>query len=411
MSALALEYAHVAAPARRSAAHRVALALVWLTVASGAIVFSEPAPVDVAMLGLAALLPLIGLARITPALLALLAALMVLAAATFLAATQAREVGAAVTHTGVSLYLYVTTIVLAAFIARKAEPHARLVLGAYAWAATAAALAGIVGYFDLVPGAHDLLTRYDRAAGLFKDPNVFGPFLVPAFLLALHRLTERRARRSLIPLASLLLLGLAILLAFSRGAWLNLAIAVVAWAGLRVLTAPTRRARAKVLALALTGGLAGAALTAGALQLDGVADLAAERTALMQNYDEGPEGRFGGQERAARLAVQYPFGIGAQQFVPHYHHEEPHNVYLAMFLNAGWLGGLLFLGLLAATAWHGAGHALRHGGAQPLFLVAYAALLGTLTEGLVIDIDHWRHFYLLLALVWGMMAAGARPCH
>jgi hypothetical protein len=50
-------------------------------------------------------------------------------------------------------------------------------------------------------------------------------------------------------------------------------------------------------------------------------------------------------------------------------------------------------------------HALARGAAQPLFLVAYACFVGNVCEGLIIDIDHWRHFYLLMAMVWGMMAA------
>ena len=45
-----------------------------------------------------------------------------------------------------------------------------------------AQLAGIAGYFNLIPGGHDLLTLYERARGTFKDPNVFGAFLVPALL-------------------------------------------------------------------------------------------------------------------------------------------------------------------------------------------------------------------------------------
>jgi hypothetical protein len=45
-----------------------------------------------------------------------------------------------------------------------------------------AALAGSIGYFELIPGAHEMMTRYGRATGLFKDPNVFGPFLLPAML-------------------------------------------------------------------------------------------------------------------------------------------------------------------------------------------------------------------------------------
>ena len=52
---------------------------------------------------------------------------------------------------------------------------------------------GIVGYFDLLPGAHELLTRYGRATGPFKDPNVFGPFLVPALVYALQPAHRRAA--------------------------------------------------------------------------------------------------------------------------------------------------------------------------------------------------------------------------
>src|SRR5581483_12094025 len=104
-------------------------------------------------------------------------------------------VGKAVTHTSVSLYLYVATFILAAFVAKRPEAHTRLILDAYLWAPTLAALAGIVGYFDLFPGAHELLTRYDRATGLFKDPNVFGPFLVPALVYAARRLAALPARK------------------------------------------------------------------------------------------------------------------------------------------------------------------------------------------------------------------------
>ena len=82
-----------------------------------------------------------------------------------------------------------------------------------------------------------------------------------------------------------------------------------------------------------------------------------------------------------------------------------------MFLNAGWLGGLVFLGLVGSTTICGLRHALVRGATQPLFLVAYACFVGNVCEGLVIDIDHWRHFYLLMALVWGMMLSseGVRP--
>src|SRR5205823_5332936 len=155
-------------------------------------------------------------------------------------------------------------------------------------------------------------------------------------------------------------------------------------------------------ALGILAVAAASAVVLVALQLDGVANLFGERAALTQSYDEGPEGRFGGQEKAARLIVEHPMGIGAQQFAPHHHHEEPHNVYLAMLLNAGWLGGLIFLGLIGSTGVLGLRHALVRGAAQPLFLVVYACFVANAVEGAIIDIDHWRHFYLLMAMVWGL---------
>ena len=115
--------------------------------------------------------------------------MLIAAAAGVLAATNATDLPLAMTHTGISLYLYVATFMFAAFVAKSPEAHTRLILNAYVWAAVAAALLGIVGYFDLLPGAYDVMTRYGRATGLFKDPNVFGPFLVPALVYGLSRLT------------------------------------------------------------------------------------------------------------------------------------------------------------------------------------------------------------------------------
>jgi O-antigen ligase len=390
---------------RRSATHKLALALVWMAVASGAVVFSEPAPIDVLTMGLAVLLPLIGLVAISPTLLGLLAMMLVAAASAFLAATFAGDIGLATTHTAVSLYLFLATFVFAAFVAKRPEAHVRLILGAYTWAAAAAALSGIVGYFDLVPGAHELMTRWGRATGLFKDPNVFGPFLIPALVYALSRLAGAPLRKALLPLGVLGVVGLAILLSFSRGAWVNLAVAVGLFGALHVLTARSNWVRLKFIGLSTVAIIAAAGVIVVAMQFDAVADLLSERAALTQSYDEGPDGRFGGQEKAMRLIVENPLGIGAQQFVPRFHHEEPHNVYLAMFLNAGWLGGLIFLGLFGSTAALGLRYALLRGAAQPLFLVVYACFVGNACEGIIIDLDHWRHAYLLMAMVWGIMAS------
>src|SRR6201999_418133 len=69
-----------------------------------------------------------------------------------------------------------------------------------------------------------------RARALFKDPNVFGPFLVPAILLLMQETLEPRLLRSgrffKLVMTAILLCG--ILFSYSRAAWLNFAVGVVA---------------------------------------------------------------------------------------------------------------------------------------------------------------------------------------
>jgi O-antigen ligase len=348
----------------------------------------------------------IGLVTISRSLIVLLAAMLMAAAAGVLAATNAADLPLAMTHTGISLYMYVATFTFAAFVAKSPEAHTRLILNAYVWAAVAAALLGIIGYFDLVPGANEIMTRYGRATGLFKDPNVFGPFLVPALVYGLSRLTGARLRNSVPLLGLMLVIGLGMLLSFSRGAWVNLGVAAIVFGAMHVLTVRNNRARLRFAVLAVMGVVALSTLVLVALQFDAVSGLASQRASLDQSYDEGPEGRFGGQQKAAALILEHPLGLGAQQFVPQYHHEEPHNVYLTMFLNAGWVGGLIFFGLVATTCVWGLRHAFVRCTTQPLFLVVYACFVAQALEGAIIDLDHWRHFYLLMALVWGLMLGG-----
>ncbi len=393
----------------RSIAHWLALGLVWLTIASGAVVFSEPAPFDVLMIGLVLLLPLMRLARFTPGLIAMLGLWLVVAAAGLAASTASLDMAASIRHTLITLYLSLAGITIAAFVAQAPLRHTRLILSATLGAALIATAAAAAGYFGLAPGGlEDILTVYGRARGTFKDPNVFGPFLVPALLYAIHLWTARRALASPLRLAVILLLALGILISFSRGAWANMAIAMAVYGYLRFVTARTHRLRLKLFLLAFFGAIALGLTLLAALQSDTIRTLIAERAALTQSYDTGPEGRFGGQRKALSLIVEKPLGIGALQFSGRYHSEDVHNVYLSMFLNAGWIGGFLYVLIMAATLWLGLAHAFRRAPTQGLFLVAYAAFAATALEGLLIDTDHWRHGWVLLGLVWGLIAAHGR---
>ena len=393
------------APARRSAVHWLALALVWITVASGSVVFTEPAPVDVLTISLVVVLPMLGLVFITRGLVLFYGAWMVAGAFALLSAIQADDLARATIHSTISLYLYAGSFVFAAFVAQNPLAHTRLILHAYLWAAVVAAIAGIIGYFGLVPGTEDLFTRFGRASGTFKDPNVFGPFLVPAIVYAIHLAVSRSALRALLPAAMLVLLSFAVVLSFSRGAWINLAMAVTVYVYLAIVLSPTNWQRLKLMVFVAAGALvAGCGLVA-LTEVPEIGRVLADRATLTQSYDEGPEGRFGGQRKAVGLIAENPLGIGALEFSASHHFEDVHNVYLSMFLNAGWIGGILFAVLVSMTCVYGFDHALKRTATQPLFLVAYAAFTAHAVEGFVVDIDHWRHFYLLIALIWGLLVS------
>jgi hypothetical protein len=197
MRAATIDITHHAgtiAPAaqRRSVVHWLALALVAVTILSSGFVFSEPAPVDALTIGLIVLLPVVGLVAFNPTLIAYFSLWTVAGACAVLAAALSLDLGITLTHVGVTLYLTLASVVFAGFIAKSPTAHTHLILNAWTWAAVFAAGCGLIGYFGLFPGAYDLFTKFGRAAGTFKDPNVFGPFLVGPFIYMLHSLFSAR---------------------------------------------------------------------------------------------------------------------------------------------------------------------------------------------------------------------------
>jgi len=394
---------------RKSWVHWIALALVAVTLASSGFVFSEPAPVDALTIGLIILLPTIGLVAFNPTIIAYFSLWAVAGAAAVLAATLSLDLGATLTHVSVTLYLYLASVVFAGFVAKSPRRHTELIFKAWTWAAVAAALAALAGYFALFPGAYDLFTKFERASGTFKDPNVLGPFLIAPILYLLHVALQRPWQRMIVPLVVVGGLSLTVLITFSRGAWMNLAVALAVYGYLTLLTSQRASTRLKLVALLIAGALLAAGLIALALTSDTVSNMFAERANLAMSYDVGTEGRFGGQEKAIGLIVEHPFGIGAEEFATRYHPEEAHNVYLSVLLNAGWLGGGIYWILVGLTLVLGFRHAMKATETRPLFLIAYAAFVGVALEGLIVDTDHWRHFYLLMAIIWGLISVSAVP--
>lgn len=394
----------VSAPrAQRSLVHKLTLALVWIAVFAGAYVATEPAPVDVLTIGLIVLLPVVGLTAIGAPHIVYLGLWLTVMATSLVAAGFADDAARAITHVGVSTYLCLASFVFAAFVARRPHAHTRLILNAYAVSAIFASLMGVIGYLDLIPGVRDFFTVHQRATGGFKDPNVFAAFLVPPAIYLMDTALNARPLRAILSAAGAGIVGLALLLSFSRGAWVNFIVAAIVYGHLSFVMAATNRHRVKLILNGVVMLLGLVVLIAAATQFDAVSKLFDQRANLDQSYDEGPEGRFGGQIKAIRIILESPLGLGALHFGGNFHPEAPHNVYISMFLNGGWLGGALHIFLVVVTVGWGLRAVLRGRWPSGAMLVIYAAFVGMAVEGFVIDSDHWRHFYLVMGLLWGQM--------
>ena len=59
---------------------------------------------------------------------------------------------------------------------------------------------------------------------------------------------------------------------------------------------------------------------------------------------------------------------------------------------------------MAATTYVGWTLVFRRTPTQNHAIVLWSVLFVTILQGIQIDTDHWRHFYLLLGLVWGLAA-------
>lgn len=128
------------------------------------------------------------------------------------------------------------------------------------------------------------------------------------------------------------------------------------------------------------------------------------RFSLEQSYDVGETGRFGTQLTSLPYLLEAPFGFGPHKYSTMFH-QDPHDVYINGFASYGWLGGFAYIAFVLSTWFVGIRYALFHTPWKDFHSAAFATFLGLSLEGFVIDTDHWRHFFLLAGLVWGLSAA------
>ena len=374
----------------------VAIAVVRLDVAAFigiallGVVLVDPAPADlvlVIVIGVA-----LATARFRPrAPVAALAALLAFLALGLLSSIEAVDGFKAAIFLATTAYLVLLALWLSGFV--DSHARARLVAGAYLTAAVFSAAIGTVALFVAVPG-HEVLVEAGRARALFQDPNVFGPFLVPiALVLVEDLLTPRLFALGRVLKAGLIgILVLGVVFSYSRGAWGNLAV------GAAVLLAVVGLRRGGGRKVALVAGLAAllAAFVATVLVATGSLDFLLER-ARLQPYDST---RFGGQALGLESSEPYPLGLGPGQFES-YASISAHSAYVRALAEQGIAGLVVFAVFLVATLIAAISNAAAGRETYGIGSAALlAALCGILVSSVAIDTMHWRHFWIVVALIW-----------
>jgi len=376
--------------------------LLWLSGVSGGFVFVEPSPYELTTLTTIILFAVTGL-TLRPALMALVLLLTLYDLGFSFAVIPVVGEAAPRTWVVVSWYLSASALFFAAMLGARTAERLDLLLRGTMIGAMVAAAAAIGGYFHLLP-LSDLFVRYGRAQGTFNDPNVLGAFLVLPVLLALQRVMTGRLRAVLGAGLLLALFAGALLLTFSRGAWGQCAFAAVVLMVLQLLTSPSPTERARIVLMAILALAALAAVVAALLTIEQVSELFRERASLEQSYDVGRFGRFGRHVLGFLMALDHPGGLGPLQFRSVFP-EDPHNAYLNAFMSGGWLSGFSYLTLTLVTLVMGLRTAFIAAPWRPAYLAVYAAYVAAAAESAIIDSDHWRHYFLLLGVVWGLMIA------
>jgi hypothetical protein len=381
-------------------------ALVWLVGASGAIVFIEPSPYELSTLGASLIFFATGL-RMRLVFVPLLLALFLLNVGYTIGAIPFLDKSEVANWIATSWYMAVTVIFFAMVLSEDTEARLDMLRRGLVVGAMIAALAALGGYFNLVPGGHDLLTLYERARGTFKDPNVLGAFLILPALFCLQSIVSDKFGKSFRNTIAFGIMSLAILLAFSRAAWGGLVLTSGFMLALMVVTSRTQAQRSRIIVMALVAVILATALVAVLLSFDPIAEMFKQRASFDQSYDEGRFGRFGRHILGADMALDLPFGIGPLQF-HNYFPEDTHNSYLNAFMSGGWLSGICYPALVFVTALTGLRYISVRTPWQRTYLAIFSAYLGTVGESFIIDTDHWRHFWMMLGAMWGMYVATER---
>ncbi|MBV7505574.1 O-antigen ligase family protein [Bacillus sp. sid0103] len=304
-------------------------------------------------------------------------------------------------HKAAAWHLITVYLVLSAFslvLIIKNDKQLVYFLKGYVVGAVVNSMLGVIGYL-----AGKSQGRGNRLEGFFQDPNIFSPFVVIAILLVIEdSVAPNLFKSKIFKFLSIVLMVGALVLAMSRAGWINFAIALALYAGVKILKRQLRLGFViKFLLVPFSVLLSIPFIFPGLNFMNQLKD----RTTL-QSYDND---RFGANYFTLKVAENHPFGIGPGEITSIYY-MDTHNTYLRLFAEYGWFSGifliLFFLFLTGVLLKRSLSHDRRD---FNLYLVLLCSLVGTLVNIIVVDALHWRHFWVLIALCYYLIFFKKEP--
>ena len=376
----------------------------WVLIAAFAslpIVRIEPAPYDLLMLALMAFGSMrrpFARMHVPPS---MRIALWGLALITLVSMINTTQPGRALQFAFVTLFLIASAAWLSGMFERA--DLTRVLVRSYILAAAVSSVIAVLALKAHLPGLGFMVYQNSRAQGLFKDPNVFGPFLVPAAAILLEEIARPRllgysARRLFLLLGAC---SSGVVFSFSRAAWGNL---VIAFLGI-VFFYLWRRQGIRPLVRALIVLAVSGALAFGLLAVTDSLGFLGQRAKTEQHYDKE---RFGAQNEAIDRMTEKALGHGPGSSEADLKYST-HSSYVRVVFEQGLFGAAMLVLLITGTLVVGLSAAMRdsqlHGIGSAALVSSWAGLS---LNGIFVDTLHWRHLWVLAPLIWACALIGTR---
>ena len=358
------------------------------------IVRFEPAPVDGVMAVVIAVALVTGRFDLRSAPLWATGLVSVFLLLNLLSCIEAVKAGRAASFMSITIYVCLLGLWTSGYVRTAGRAHMVFVI--WLGVALVSAVVATLALYASFPGS-DLLTNSfgDRAQGLFKDPNVYGPFLVPVAVLVLHELLEPRLLRigRTLKLAALGILVLGVTVSYSRAAWLNLGVAVI----VMLAVMPLRRGgtrRAGALLLTLVAVLGAAAVDRDAHRL---ARRSSSSARTSRPTTASASARSAAGSRSPR-PIRSGSGPGSSSTWRRSPRTAPTS---ARSRRRGWSARSSSSACSSARCIVAGRNVILGRGTVGLSSTALlAAWVGLLANSVFVDTLHWRHLWILAGLIW-----------